>query len=39
MDEAIAKGNKHMCHFDTIHEVCEYMGINEKNLKETIKKI
>lgn len=38
MDEAIAKGNRHMCHFDTIHEVCEYMGISEKNLKETIAK-
>ena len=36
MDEAIAKGNKHMCHFDTIHEVCEYMEINEKNLRKTI---
>ena len=36
MDAAIAKGNKHMCHFDTIHEVAEYMGIDEANLKETI---
>ena len=36
MDAAIALGNKHMCHFDTIHEVCEYMGIDEDNLKETI---
>ncbi len=38
MDEAIAKGNKHMCHFDTIHEVCEYMGIDEAGLKKTIAK-
>lgn len=38
IDEAVAKGNKHMCHFDTIHEVCEYMGINEKNLKKTLEK-
>lgn len=38
MDAAIAKGNKHMCHFDTIHEVCEYMGINEVELKKTIEK-
>ncbi len=36
MDEAIAKGNKHMCHFDSIHEVCEYMGIDEEGLKKTI---
>ncbi|MCI8991585.1 MAG: FAD-dependent oxidoreductase [Eubacterium sp.] len=36
IDEAIAKGNKHMCHFDTIHEVCEYMDIDETNLKRTI---
>jgi len=36
MDAAIAQGNKHMCHFDTIHEVAEYMGIDEANLKETI---
>ena len=36
MDEMIAKGNKHVCHFDTIHEVCEYMDINEENLKKTI---
>ena len=38
MDEMIAKGNKHVCHFDTIHEVCEYMGINEETLKKTIAK-
>ncbi len=38
MDEAIAKGNKHMCHFDTIHEVCEYMGIDEKGLRKTLEK-
>ncbi|MBQ9815449.1 MAG: FAD-binding protein [Lachnospiraceae bacterium] len=38
MDEMIAKGNKHVCHFDTIHEVCEYMGIDEKGLKKTIAK-
>lgn len=38
MDAAIAKGNKHMCHFDTIHEVCEYMGIDEEGLKKTIAK-
>ena len=38
MDEAIAKGNRHMCHFDTIHEVCEYMGIDEAGLKKTIEK-
>ncbi len=38
MDEAIAKGNKHMCHFDTIHEVAEYMGIDEIGLKKTIAK-
>ena len=38
MDEAIAKGNKHMCHFDTIHEVCEYMDIDEAGLKKTIAK-
>ncbi len=25
-----------MCHFDTIHEVCTYMGIDEANLKHTI---
>ena len=38
MDAAIAKGNKHMCHFDTIHEVCEYMGIDEAGLKKTLEK-
>jgi len=38
MDEAIAKGNRHMCHFNTIHEVCEYMGIDEAGLKKTIAK-
>lgn len=38
MDAAIAKGNKHMCHFDTIHEVCEYMGIDETGLKRTIER-
>lgn len=38
MDAAIAKGNKHMCHFDTIHEVCEYMDIDEAGLKKTIEK-
>ncbi len=38
MDAAIAQGNKHMCHFPTIHEVCEYMGIDEKGLKKTIEK-
>lgn len=36
MDAAIAKGNRHMCHFDTIHEVCEYMDIDEAGLKKTI---
>ncbi len=36
MDEAIAMGNKHMCHFDTIHEVCEYMGIDEEGLRKTL---
>ncbi len=38
IDAAVAKGNKHMCHFDTIHEVCEYMGINEEGLRKTIAK-
>lgn len=38
MDEAIARGNRHMCHFATIHEVCEYMGIDEDGLKATLKK-
>ena len=38
MDAAIAAGNKHICHFDTIHEVAEYMGINETELKKTIEK-
>ena len=38
MDAAMALGNKHMCHFDTIHEVCEYMGIEEEQLKKTIGK-
>ncbi len=38
MDAAIAMGNKHMCHFDTIHEVCEYMGIDEEGLKKTLEK-
>lgn len=38
MDGAIAKGNKHMCHFDTIHEVCEYMDIDEAGLRKTIAK-
>ena len=38
MDEAIAKGNKHMCHFDTIHEVCAYMDIDEAGLKKTLAK-
>ncbi len=38
MDEAIAMGNKHMCHFDTIHEVCEYMGIDEAGLRKTLEK-
>ncbi len=38
MDAAIAKGNKHMCHFDTIHEVCDYMGIDEDGLKKTLEK-
>lgn len=36
MDEAIAKGNRHMCHFNTIHEVCEYMGIHEEGLRKTL---
>lgn len=36
IDEAIAKGNKHMCHFNTIHEVCEYMDIDEVGLRKTI---
>lgn len=36
MDGAIAMGNKHICHFDTIHEVAEFMGINEAELKKTI---
>lgn len=38
MDAAIAKGNKHICHFDTIHEVCEYMGIDEAGLRKTLEK-
>ncbi len=38
MDSIIAMGNKHVCHFDTIHEVCEYMGINEANLKKTLER-
>ena len=38
MDAAMALGNKHMCHFDTIHEVCEYMGIDEEQAKKTIAK-
>lgn len=38
IDEAVAKGNKHMCHFDTIHEVCEYMGIDENGLRKTLEK-
>jgi len=38
IDHAIALGNKHMCHFDTIHEVCEYMGIDEAGLKKTLEK-
>ena len=38
MDQMIAAGNKHVCHFDTIHEVCEYMGIDETGLKKTIEK-
>ena len=38
MDEAIAKGNRHMCHFDTIHEVCAYMGIDETGLRKTLER-
>lgn len=38
IDEMIAKGNKHVCHFDTIHEVAQYMEINETQLKKTIAK-
>lgn len=38
MDEMIAKGNQHVCHFDTIHEVCEYMGIDEAGLTRTLEK-
>ncbi|MCD8150678.1 MAG: FAD-binding protein [Clostridiales bacterium] len=38
IDEAVAKGNQHMCHFDTIHEICEYMGINEAGLRKTLEK-
>ena len=36
MDQMIAAGNKHVCHFDTIHEVCEYMGIHEAGLRKTL---
>lgn len=38
IDAAVAKGNKHMCHFDTIHEVCAYMDIDEAGLRKTIAK-
>ncbi len=38
IDRAVALGNKHMCHFDTIHEVCEYMGIDEAGLTKTLEK-
>lgn len=38
IDEMIAKGNQHVCHFDTIHEVCEYMGIDEAGLKQTLER-
>ena len=36
IDEMQALGNKHVCHFDTLHEVCEFMDINEEGLKRTI---
>ena len=38
VDAVIAQGNQHVCHFDTIHEVCEYMGIDEKGLRKTLEK-
>ncbi len=38
IDSGIAVGNKHMCHFDTIHEVCDYMGIDEAGLTKTLEK-
>lgn len=38
MDAAVANGNTSICHFATIHEVCQYMGINEAGLRKTIAK-
>lgn len=36
IDAAVAKGNKRVCHFATLHEVCEYMDIDEEGLRKTI---
>ena len=36
IDTAVAKGNKHMWHADTIKEICDYMGIDEEGLKKTL---
>ncbi|MCC8151325.1 MAG: FAD-dependent oxidoreductase [Lachnospiraceae bacterium] len=36
MDAMITEGSTHVCHADTIREVCEKMGINEKGLRKTL---
>lgn len=36
MDAMIAEGSTHVCHADTIHEICEKMGINEEGLRKTL---
>lgn len=37
MDQVMAQGNKNVYHADTLKEVCEKLGINEKGLRETLK--
>jgi len=36
IDMVKAQGNRHVYHGDTIHDLCEYMGIDEKGLRETL---
>lgn len=37
MDKVIEQGNKHVWHADTIKELCQKMGINEENLRNTLR--
>ena len=38
MDSVTVQGNKNVCHADTLHEVCEFMGIDEAGLRETLER-